>query len=105
MGSIVALVIAVVIAIIGAATRWPWHWWIWAIVCAICVVVAVFAYLTQPQSDSRKENEPRSAFVVGDASGSSFNRVFSNADDFIRGNALRAIFRDVTHRSPRFRRK
>jgi hypothetical protein len=41
----------------------------------------------------------RSAFGIGDFSGSKFGNVYSDADDFIRGTAREALFVNIIHRS------
>lgn len=97
IGSIVSLLLAVGIAIIGAVTHWPWHWWVFVIIVALCLVAAILAY---PAPD-----RPQTAFVVGDASGSKFRNVYSDADDFVRGDARRALFWNVVHLSHHRRRK
>ena len=56
--------------------------------------------MTWPGGDE-KEGE-RSAFVRGDASGSSFDQIYvDGADSFIEGNAIGAQFRRIVFRARR----
>lgn len=93
IGSVVAVLVGVVIAVIGAATHWPWPWWAWVIILGLCLVCVILAFPVRKEA-------PSTAFVGGDASGSTFRNVYSEADHFVRGNAHQALFWNVIHRSP-----
>jgi hypothetical protein len=85
LGSSVVLAVGLVLGFLSVAAGYsPW----------------LLAGLAWPGRDE-PENE-RSAFVRGDASGSTFDEVVSDgSDSFIDGDALGAIFRRVIHRAPR----
>jgi len=69
------------------------------LVAALVAVVTLLNSLSNRRKTSgSKESE---SFVEGDASGSRFGNVYSNAPTFVRGNARRASFWNVTHRSNR----
>lgn len=77
------------------------HW----LLVGLAALVGVGLLLTWPGRDKAASETPeaeRSAFVRGDASGSTFDDVVSDgSDSFIEGNAIGAIFRRVIHRAPR----
>ncbi len=66
---------------------------VWLLV-AVGVLAGVAAVLLYPVPAVE-----RSAFGVGDFSGSRFVNVYSDADDFIRGKAHEALFINIIHRS------
>ena len=93
VGSLIWVLLSVVISVIGVATHWPWAWEAWA---AVVIMLLLGAILTFPVR-SHPAREP-TAFVAGDASGSTFGNVYSDADVFVRGNARRALFWNIIHR-------
>jgi hypothetical protein len=93
IGSIVFAVLSVVVPVVGSASKWPWPLWAWV---AIGILLLLGAILSFPV---RKPLRPSSAFVSGDASGSSFRNVYSDADNFVSGDARQAIFWNIIHLS------
>jgi hypothetical protein len=95
LGSSVVLAVGLVLGFLSVAAGYsPW------LLAGLAVAAAIGVFLTWPGRDE-PENE-RSAFVRGDASGSTFDEVVSDgSDSFIDGDALGAIFRRVIHRAPR----
>src|ERR1700728_1171863 len=93
VGTIVFVALSVLVSVIGAATKWSWHWWVWVSVAALFLLGAALSF------PGPAEIPPSSAFIDGDATGSSFGNVYSDADTFVRGDARRAIFWNIIHRS------
>jgi hypothetical protein len=92
LGSIVFF-LSVLVSVLGVATHWPWPAW------ALVVIATTFllgAVLTFPV---RTQIEVRSSFVEGDASGSIFGNVYTDATTFIHGDARQALFWNIIHRS------
>lgn len=95
IGSSVVLAVGLVLAIFSVWAGFS-HW----LLVGLAAVAAVAIWMTWPGRD--EPGAERSAFVRGDASGSTFDDVVSDgSDSFIEGNAIGAIFRRVTHRAPR----
>jgi hypothetical protein len=81
--------------------------WNWFIVGPVFVLAILFAWLTYPGNEKRG-TEPkgtervRPAFVRGDGSGSSFDRIEVDGADFmVDGPARNAIFKNVKFRTGR----
>jgi hypothetical protein len=92
------------LAVSGIASDWNW-----VVVGVVFVLAAFFAWLIFPE-DPKPGTEPkaneriRPAFVRGDASGSSFERIdVDGADYMVDGDARNSIFEDVTFRAGRSR--
>jgi hypothetical protein len=61
------------------------------IVAALALLGAVLSYPVRKPG--------RTAFGIGDFSGSTFGNVYTDADDFIQGNAREALFINIIHKS------
>ena len=90
-GSIVFVLLSVAVPVVGAARKWPWPWWVWIGIAAAFLLGAVLSFPVRAR--------PSSAFISGDATGSSFGNVYSDADTFVRGDARQAFFWNIIHRS------
>src|SRR5258708_27654286 len=79
---------------------WPWPWWAFVVIGAPFVAGADASLPPRGGKSERpavSSSTPRSAFVVGDADGSTFGNASSNADAFIHGNASPALFWNILH--------
>jgi hypothetical protein len=47
----------------------------------------------------RRPKRERTAFVTGDATGSVFRNITTDADDFVRGDRTDSMFEDIEHKS------
>ena len=47
----------------------------------------------------RRPKRERTAFVTGDATGSVFRDITTDADDFVRGDGTGSVFEDIAHKS------
>jgi uncharacterized membrane protein len=87
LGTVILAFLGIALACVTVAT----HLWQLAIVIVLSLLGAVLLYpVRKPE---------RTAFGIGDFSGSSFNNVYTDADDFIRGDAREALFINIIHRS------
>jgi hypothetical protein len=78
----------------------------WVVVGSVAGVVVATGVVVSWMSSLRKRSktsgsEESGSFIEGDASGSNFGNVYSDAPTFVRGNARRASFWNVIHRSNR----
>jgi hypothetical protein len=102
VGTVIFGVVAVAVGVVGWFVPDIHQSWLWSLLVAAAVIACLIgAYLLHP---SRKPSSPASqiapsAFIKGDADGSTLQRVKSNADDFITGNARRAFLADIKHKS------
>lgn len=92
LGSLVFVTLSVLLSVLGVATKWPWPKGAWIL---IAIALLLGAVLTFPV---RSQTEEPSVFVDGDASGSIFGNVYSDAHTFVRGPAKRALFWNIIHR-------
>jgi len=96
IASILSLIVGLLFGALGALQLLP-PWLAWPLL-GIGVLAAIFTYQVPKPSGGSDDD---SAFVRGDASGSTFEDVRSNAKDFVHGNATESVFRRVTHRGRR----
>jgi purine-cytosine permease-like protein len=92
LGSIVFVVLSVLVSVVGVATKWPWPKWAWIAITAAFLLGAALSFPVKSRT------EASSAFVDGDASGSIFGNVYSDAQTFIHGPAQQALFWNIIHR-------
>jgi hypothetical protein len=88
IGTTLLTLLALLFAALGISKGWPW--WLWVILTIAALACAVLAFPVQA-------NE-KTTFAVGDFSGSSFVNVYSDAQEFIHGEAKRALFFNIIHR-------
>jgi hypothetical protein len=98
LGGTILAALAVVIAIISGIDSWPW--WLTAIFALLSLAGVILMLIPSDQKTSEVEERP-TAFIRGDASGSSLNTVYSDADFMVDGNARKTKFRNITHRTDR----
>lgn len=89
IGTIVLALLGITLGALAVATSW----WVWIVIAVPSIVGAVLLYPVRKSE--------RSAFGIGDFSGSKFGNVYSDADDFIRGTAREALFINIIHKSRR----
>jgi hypothetical protein len=82
----------------------------WEVVGSVAGLVVAAGVIVSGISSIRnrkkvRERQASGAFIEGDASGSSFGNVYSDAPTFVRGNALRTRFWNVIHRSDQRRER
>jgi hypothetical protein len=102
VGTILFAVLAIATGVIGWFVPSIHGSWLWsALVGTVAVGCLIAAYLLRPSREPSPplRQTPHSAFIKGDADDSILQRVESNADDFISGNARRTFFGDVKHKS------
>src|ERR1022692_546184 len=95
LGSIILTLLSISAPVIGAVENWPWPWWIFG---GMAIGLLIGAYLTRPRREVPRSAPVPTAFVGGDASGSTFRNIYTDADYVVHGNARRAIFRNIIHR-------
>jgi len=89
MGTIVLALLGIALGAVAVVTAW----WVWVAIAVASIAGAILLYpVRKPE---------RSAFGIGDFSGSKFGNVYSDADDFIRGDAREALFINIIHKSRR----
>jgi hypothetical protein len=102
VGSVLFAVLAITTGVIGWFVPSIHGSWVWSLLIgAVAIGCLVAAYLSRPSHESSPpfRQTPRSTFIKGDADDSILQRVESNADDFISGNARRTFFGNVKHKS------
>jgi hypothetical protein len=87
IGTIILALLGIALGALAIATSW----WAYVLIALLSVGGAVLLYPVRKSE--------RSAFGIGDFSGSRFGNVYSDADDFIRGTAREALFINIIHRS------
>lgn len=92
LGTTILTLLGISLSLWAAAAHWP----IWLTICVLALTVLgiVLSWPVKVANES-------SAFVRGDASGSSFTDVRSDAHTFIDGNARETLFTRVQHRRRR----
>jgi hypothetical protein len=103
VGTVGFAVLGIVVGIMGILYEWNMAF------AAITVILsAIFAYLMLPidrSSKSAQQNSAKTAFIVGDASGSRLKDVLvEGADVFIGGNARNSVLTNVVFRARRAKR-
>jgi hypothetical protein len=98
LGTVIFGLLGVAVPVIGAATRWPWPW---GIMLGIGVAFVVAAGLSYPVRERPEDPAPQTAFISGDATGSSFGNVYTDADFMVRGDARHAVFWNIIQRPRR----
>jgi bacteriorhodopsin len=97
LGGTTLAALAVALGIYSGISSWAW--WLIAIFAFFGLVGVVL--MMMPENKPNNEMEPSTAFIRGDASRSSLDTVYSDADYMVDGNARHAKFRNVTHRTRR----
>ncbi len=101
-GTVGFAVLAIAVGIAGILDKWN------VAFTAITVILSVlFAYLLMPiaGSPNAQQDAPKTAFIVGDASGSRFKDVLvEGADVFIGGDARNTVLANVIFRARRLQR-
>jgi len=93
-GTVGLAAVGIAVSIVGPVAKWPvWLWVILALAFALGAVLLLPLRTSEPSS-------PQSAFIKGDADGSTFRRVDAQADVFVGGNARRTRLYDVVFRTP-----
>lgn len=71
-----------------------------AVLAALAVVLGIYSGVDSWPWSSEVAEKP-TAFIRGDASGSSLDTIYSDADFMVDGNARKTKFRNITHRTDR----
>jgi hypothetical protein len=93
-GTTIFAALGIFLAAVAGWGEWP----VWSKI-AVVAVCALAAILTMPVTSQRPAapHRAQTAFVRGDADGSAFRNIISNADHFIEGNARDALFWHIVH--------
>lgn len=93
LGTVILALAGAAVAVTGVAAHWPWKWPVWTYLTIFFLAGAVLSLPVKAKPRSR----PRT-FISGDASGSAFGNVDSDADVFVSGDARHALFWNIIHR-------
>ena len=91
IGTVTFAMLAVAVPVLAAALKWPWPWWAWLLIGVGLLLGSVLSYQARVRVSS--------SFIAGDATGSRFGNVYSDADTFVDGDARQALFWNVIHHS------
>jgi hypothetical protein len=96
LGGVILAVLAVVLGIYSGIDSWPW--WLTALFSLLSLIGVILMLLPRDKKTSEVA-EKATAFIRGDASRSSLDTVYSDADFLVDGNARDTKFRNITHRT------
>jgi hypothetical protein len=98
LGGAILAVIAVVFGIYSGVDSWPW--WLTGLFSLLSLSGVALMLLPVDKETSEVAERP-TAFIKKDASGSSLDTIYSDADFMVDGNARETRFRNIIHRTDR----
>ena len=96
LGGLILAALAVALGIYSGIDSWPW--WLTAVFSLLGLSGVILTLLPLNKKASEVAEKP-TAFIRGDATGSSLDTIYSDADFMVDGNARKTKFRNITHRT------